>query len=362
MKYLICGDFTATEENSDLFRQGEDKTLFNDVLDVIKSSDRVFVNIETALTDSDGKIEKYGPHLKTPPETAQLLKKIGVTDCGLSNNHIFDYGPEGALDTIKFLTDAGMEVTGFGNNAEDARKNHCFVTPEGKRVVLIAVSDREYAYALEDRMGARVYDEYDTILDIRDAKKDADFVIVIYHGGKEFSRYPSPRLRKSCQAMIKHGADAVICQHTHCVGCYEKFEGGHILYGQGNFHFAREHHFEGWNDGLMVMLDITDKCEISFIPCVRRGVGIRLANEAEAVEIMDGFNKRNEELKTDAWRDGWHQVCEENRTLYEWSVKNTSTEDKDPIARQIFAHYLDCEAHCDIYRELFPTWNKTNCK
>ena len=256
MKFLICGDFTATEENTDLFRKGDAGTLFGDVLSVFDKADRIFVNIETAITDSDEKIEKYGPHLKTPPETARLLKQIGVTDCGLSNNHIFDYGPQGAHDTIDILTNEGLEVTGFGENSEDARKNHCFTTSNGKHVVLIAVSDREYAYALEDRMGARVYDEYDTMIDIMEAKKQADFVIVIYHGGKEFSRYPSPRLRKSCQAMVRHGADVVICQHTHCVGCYEKFQGAHILYGQGNFHFARNHYFEGWNDGLMVMLDI----------------------------------------------------------------------------------------------------------
>ena len=28
----------------------------------------------------------------------------------------------------------------------------------------------------------------------------------------------------------------------------------------------------------------------------------------------------------------------------------------------LFAHYLDCEAHMDVWRELFPTWNLTNEK
>jgi signal recognition particle GTPase len=27
-----------------------------------------------------------------------------------------------------------------------------------------------------------------------------------------------------------------------------------------------------------------------------------------------------------------------------------------------FAHYLDCEAHTDVWRELYPTWNLTNEK
>jgi hypothetical protein len=27
-----------------------------------------------------------------------------------------------------------------------------------------------------------------------------------------------------------------------------------------------------------------------------------------------------------------------------------------------FGHYLDCEAHTDVWRELFPTYNHTNEK
>ncbi len=362
MKFLICGDFTATDINKELFRAGEVEKLFSqDVLDVFKEADRVFVNVECALTEYDVAIRKWGPAIKTPVETAKVLKEVGVTNCGLSNNHIFDYGIKGAKDTMAALDAAGLEWTGFGDNYEAARKNQYIKTPEGKTVAVIAVSDREYAYALEDRMGARVYDEYDTMFDIIDAKKNADFVIVIYHGGKEFSRYPSPRLRKSCQAMVKHGADVVLCQHTHCIGCYENFMGSHILYGQGNFHFVRDYSHPGWeNKGLMVMLDINEKCDISFIPDVTTDTGIEKASPAETAEILKGLEDRSNDLKTNVWREKWHEYCLSVTELYEGSVKNVHKEDESPNYRQVFAHYLDCEAHCDILRELFPTWNKTD--
>jgi len=29
----------------------------------------------------------------------------------------------------------------------------------------------------------------------------------------------------------------------------------------------------------------------------------------------------------------------------------------NPRLREHFAHYLDCEAHTDVYRELFKTWH-----
>ena len=63
-------------------------------------------------------------------------------------------------------------------------------------------------------------------------------------------------------------------QHTHCIGSYEKFNGAHILYGQGNFHFVEYDESDGWNSGLLLMLDIKEKIEIEFIPVVINDVGI----------------------------------------------------------------------------------------
>ena len=53
-------------------------------------------------------------------------------------------------------------------------------------------------------------------------------------------------------------------------------------------------------------------------------------------------------------------MCERYRDIYENAVKNTSMEEKNEIYRQVFAHYIDCQAHLDVLQELFFTWNKTN--
>ena len=157
-------------------------------------------------------------------------------------------------------------------------------------------------------MGCRPYDEYDTMEDIRNARKDSDRIIVIYHGGKEHCRYPSPRLRRLCHAMAKNGADVVLCQHSHCIGCYEKFNDCHILYGQGNFHFVRPKELpvpETWNTSLMVKYDTITR-EIEFIPTINYDFkGITLAKGSEKDEIMSGFEKRNKELLTGRIKTTW---------------------------------------------------------
>ena len=35
--------------------------------------------------------------------------------------------------------------------------------------------------------------------------------------------------------MADNGADMILAQHTHCVGCEEYYKGSYLLYGQGDF-------------------------------------------------------------------------------------------------------------------------------
>lgn len=358
MKLVICGDMSITDGSYKAFDEIDPKTAFNDVLDVFAQGDRVIVNLECALTESENKIKKKGPNLKGPKNSADTLKAAGVTDCALSNNHIYDYGREGLKDTLEQLDRVGLKYTGIGKNYEDSRKNHTIVI-DGITVTVVNVCEHEYTYATDIREGARPFDEFETMEDIRKAKESADYVIVIYHGGKEYCRYPSPRLAKACHEMVRCGADVVLCQHSHIIGVYEKFEGAHIMYGQGNFHFVKYMDKDFWQEGLVALLDITEKgIDIDFVPVKAMDNGIRLANEEEKAQIMNDLWARSESMRDGTWINGWREYVATVEPNYKkhagFTVDNTSDE------FQMFAHYLDCEAHTDIWRELFKTWNHTN--
>lgn len=360
MKTLLVGDICPTVYSTPYYKEKNIPALFGDTVTLFENKDLVFANIECAITESENKIMKFGPNLKAPPETAEMLKELGVTVCGLSNNHIFDFGKEGAIDSINAIKAAGLDYTGFGENYEDSRRDYVF-EKDGEKVCIIAVCEHEYSYALEDRMGSRPYDEYDTMEDIRAAKAKYDRVLVMYHGGKEHCRYPSPRLRKLCRAMAKNGADVVLCQHTHCIGAYEEYEGCHILYGQGNFQFAKLMDMESWDTLLAVEYD-TKSGEIAFTPIRSGEYGISLAKGEDKETIMSEFAKRNEQLHNGEWRQGWHEFCEANGKYYVAAIANACTRESTDRQNHNFAHYLDCEAHTDVWRELFPTWNLTNEK
>lgn len=360
MVITLCGDISITQKNQSVWDAGDAKRLFGGVTELFHGSDRVVVNLECAITEAETAISKFGPNLKGNARSARILKDAGVTDCALSNNHTYDFGMPGLEDTLRTLDELGLNYIGVGENEEDSRKD-LIIQQDGKTVRIITVCEHEYSYAMSDFPGARPYDPYDTIDDIRTAKAEADYVIVMYHGGKEHSRFPSPRLRKLCRSMVTHGADLVLCQHSHCIGCVEDFKGGKIVYGQGNFHFlyppiagARD---DSWNEGLAVRLTLADKADIELIPVVADpSVGIDLAEGTRKEEILSGIESRSQDLYNGKWLEHWREFCLSVSETYRKSIAGFHTGAEQDV--HLFAHYLDCEAHTDVWRELYPTFHK----
>ena len=62
------------------------------------------------------------------------------------------------------------------------------------------------------------------------------------------------------------------------------------------------------------------------------------------------------------WKDGWRDFCESMREQYTNALVNAFKPDATENEKGVFGHYLDCEAHTDVWRELFPTANMTNEK
>lgn len=359
MKLLIGADLVPTSVTEEAFIKGDTKSLFGDICMVASSADRILVNLECALTNHDGPIKKFGPNIKCSPECVNGIKKLGVTDVALSNNHVFDFGIKGLRDTMAALDGAGIPYTGIGENDTDSRKPY-FIEEGGKRIGIINVCEHEYTYALPNRIGANPFDPFLTMQDIRNTRPLCDRLIVIYHGGKEYCRYPSPRLYNLAHEMVHCGADVVLAQHSHCIGCYENYNGAHIVYGQGNFNFVFAGYDcpECWYTSLLVELDIEKDIDIRFYPIVATPTGCDLARGKDARDILIEFEKRNASLKDGTWRDRWHEFCTSPEMSYYHDRVKAAGSDEE--STQWFAHYLDCEAHTDVWRELYPTWNATN--
>ncbi len=362
MSIIIGGDICPTRDTKALFATGSGDTVFGNVAPLLRAGDVTIVNLECALTEKDTAIRKIGPNLKAPLATAKALKDVGVDICSLANNHVFDYGTPGLEDTLIALNQSDIEYIGIGENEADARQTHYF-NYKGLCIGLIAVAEHEYSYALPKKCGVRGFDPFESVIDVMEAKKNCDRLIVLYHGGKEQCEYPSPRLRKACRAMAYAGADVVLCQHSHCIGVCEEYNNSYILYGQGNFHFVyADDPDPQWFSGLLLELDFAERPIITYHPIAVKGNSIALAEGEEKEQILNAFAERNalfaDEEKAAA---EWHKFCKSQEPAYRKVIFEAlqSTDMQEEI-NEMFPHYLDCEAHTDVWRELFQTYHARN--
>lgn len=60
---------------------------------------------------------------------------------------------------------------------------------------------------------------------------------------------------KKCRKIVEKGADLVVCQHSHCIGCMEEYDKGTIIYGQGNFLFDDSESIF-WRTSLLLKIDL----------------------------------------------------------------------------------------------------------
>ncbi|MDF2533399.1 MAG: putative poly-gamma-glutamate synthesis protein, partial [Clostridia bacterium] len=186
----------------------------------------------------------------------------------------------------------GIDTIGAGNSLFEASKP-IIMEKEGIRVGVYACAEHEFSIAGEGKPGANPFDPLESLDHISKLNKSCDYVIVLYHGGKEEYPYPTPNLQKACHAMVKKGADLILCQHSHCIGCYELYEKAYICYGQGNFLFDASEH-ELWKTGLLleVILD-KEKIKINPLPIVKYGNKVRLAGPEKQKKILASYTERS---------------------------------------------------------------------
>ena len=299
MKLMIGADLAPTQSNLELFSRGDGEALFGKALlsRWLDADFRIF-DLECPFVDQGTPIEKCGPAIFAPAAAMAGVAALEPSLVTLANNHIMDYGSEGLTSTCSLLSQMGIPFVGVGRNCREAEEPYYF-EEDGHRVVIYACAEREFSQAGEDTPGANPFDPLEIADTLRAIKEDCDTLIVLYHGGPEEWPYPTPSLQKRLRKMILAGADAVFCQHGHCVGCMEEYEGGLILYGQGNLLFDVPDGKPCWDSGLVVELTLGEgPIKAEYLPIGRGEGGCRLLEGEEETAVLSGFFARSEEIKT----------------------------------------------------------------
>ena len=299
-RILIGADIVPTVRNFEYFKAGDaEKLLGKELKAIFDRADYRIFNLETPLTDNLKPILKTGPNLSAPPYTVAGYKAMGIDLLTVANNHTMDQGREAFKETLKLLSENGIEYMGGGLTREEAKETKIFELC-GKKIGVIAFCEHEFSWIDDYGIGANGFDPLESLEEVAELKNKCDYVIALYHGGREHFRYPSPMLQKTCRSIARHGADLIICQHTHCVGAMEKYRDATIVYGQGNTLFDLEgREIPCWQTSILVELIIEDgEFSVNYIPISKKGEFVALSDDPE---ILGDFYKRSEEIKEEGF-------------------------------------------------------------
>lgn len=212
---------------------------------LFQHDDLTVINHECPSTDIVDPIPKTFS-FRCDPAALDAARRAGVDVANLANNHAFDQGPQGLLDSIKNLTRAGIVPLGAGTSAQEADAPR-YVEVKGWKIALIGVgevTDPDYQVAVGNEIGTSVGHDFPRALRaIREANANADLVIVVIHWGVELDTQPREYQVVEAHRMIDAGADVIFGHHAHRLQPMEVYEGKPIFYGLGNFvwpHFSDE--------------------------------------------------------------------------------------------------------------------------
>lgn len=241
-----------------------------------------------------------------PPEAAQDLKWMGFNLFNRANNHATEYGVEGMIETDRLLDSLSLVHAGSGMTLGEASQPRYLDTSKGRLALIgLATTFTPMSRAADARPGARgrpgvnalrverryelnpqemkelrqimrelggqvpevedapvefadlkfmpgkttkvvekvnSIDEERILRSVRNATKQADFVIVTSHSHEpdEETLTPPTFLAEFIKKCIDAGADAFIVHGPHQLRGIEIYQGKPIFYSLGNFIFQNE--------------------------------------------------------------------------------------------------------------------------
>ncbi|MBD3337950.1 MAG: hypothetical protein GF353_02500 [Candidatus Lokiarchaeota archaeon] len=264
IEIIIGGDICPLGKNESLFKQGNAKGLFNDLLDDFERADLSIINLECPFIKKNTPILKNGPVLGVPNECINGFSEAGIDIFNLANNHILDHGVSGLTNTLKLCEQRGIETFGSGENIKKAEQI-LIKEINGLRIGFLGIAENEFSIATESTPGANPLNIIRFVRNIKENQGKYDYLIVFLHSGINAYTLPSPKLMETCRFIAEMGAHLIICQHSHCPGCFEKYNDSYIVYGQGNLIFDRKAKKNSlWNKGFLIKFVISDYKNHSF--------------------------------------------------------------------------------------------------
>lgn len=223
----------------------EDGYISDELINYLSRFDLIIANLEAPLGEGyefDEKkmnLDKGANIVFAKNEDIKKLKKLNVNVVTLSNNHIFDLGEKGFLNTLKILDENDIGYFGAGRNSIEASR--VFVKKiNNKNIGFIGYMPPEWMaphFPADNEPGINYLYLNKIDKQIKEAKKEVDYLFVFMHWGDEHTYVPSKANYNIAKQMIDMGVDGIIGAHSHRVQPYISYKSNPIFFSLGNFLF-----------------------------------------------------------------------------------------------------------------------------
>lgn len=242
---IYFGTYRDAQSQSDGSRAYNFAPIYRNVKEMVSSADIAFINQETPVSENN-EPESY-PTFNSPVDLTYDVKDAGFDIINLANNHMLDQGADGLKDSYNNWKARDLTVIGCYEEQDER-----YITYLEKNNVKLAFVSYTYGTNLSpDPATVGLYAPYlkqsDFEGDIKEAKDNADFVIVSVHWGDEGALQPNESQKAYAEKMAKAGADVIIGHHPHVLEPIEWIDtdGGRCLcvYSLGNFVHEQDHDY-----------------------------------------------------------------------------------------------------------------------
>ncbi len=248
--------------------------LSSELLDYMNAADILTVNNETTYSVGGTARSGMAYTFQTVPSYAYNLLLMGTDVVNLANNHVYDFGEDGLLQTLATVEELSLPIIGAGENLDEASEPVYFIA-NGKKIAIVAATqiERSKTYTKEATATTagvlKTLDSAKYAAVIEAAKANADYVICFVHWGTENTHYFGTDQYKLAQTFVEAGADAIVGCHSHCLQGVDMIDGVPVFYSLGNFYFTQYTELPTEYDTAMAQLTIAadGSLQAKIIPC-----------------------------------------------------------------------------------------------
>lgn len=378
VKIVLAGDFCPIGRVEKLIEDNNSESILSDIRGIVSKSDYSIVNYEAAITDGSYRaVYKAGPNLQSRENALRFIANSGFKCLTLANNHFLDYGAEALIYSIQQIEKNNIDYVGVLKNINSSGHT-LYKTIKGISFAIINCCEHEFSIATQESFGCNPIDPVRQYYEISEAKKIADKVIIIVHGGHEFYNLPSPRMQRLYRFFIDSGADVVINHHQHCYSGYEEYKDGLIFYGIGNFCFDKVSERNSfWNEGILLELTFNAKKGVDFVlhPFIQcsETPSVKLMSEEMKLQFYEKIKILNSIIiNPDRLREEHSKWVDSNKDAYEMALFPFKNRILRAFARRgIISNYMfesvvlrlvnfiDCESHRERLLRVLKTHIKS---